>query len=70
MTKESSTPSAEVKRFPIPICEQCLKLEGKMCHNPSCVFIRRTMPEVREYLDVLYPWVVRPLESRFMHSQP
>jgi len=41
-----------------PICDDCYELKGEMCHRPECVFCRRTMQEVGEYLDVL---LIRPL---------
>ena len=42
----------------IRICRQCYELEGEMCHNPSCVFCRRSISEVGNILDAL---VIRPL---------
>lgn len=42
----------------IRICRQCYELEGDMCHNPSCVFCRRSMSEVGDMLDVL---MIRPV---------
>ena len=42
----------------VKICRQCYDLEGTMCHNSECVFCRRTMAEVAEYLDVL---LIRPV---------
>ena len=42
----------------INICDDCYNLKGKMCHEPCCVFCRRTMEEVGEYLDVL---LIRPI---------
>jgi hypothetical protein len=47
-----------VRRFSILICEQCLNLEGEMCHNAYCTFCRRMMAEVGEYLDILH---IRPV---------
>jgi len=48
----------KVRRYEIRICDQCIRLEGEQCHNPACVFCRRTMEEVGEYLDVL---LIRPV---------
>lgn len=42
----------------IEICDPCMQLEPSMCHNPECVFCRRTMKEVGEFLDALH---IRPL---------
>lgn len=42
-----------IRDFTIRICDACYALEGEMCHNPECIFCRRTMKEVGEYLDVL-----------------
>lgn len=42
-----------LKKYTINICSDCLNLEGEMCHDPECVFIRETMEEVKHYLDVL-----------------
>ena len=42
----------------IRICRQCYELEGKMCHNPACVFCRRSMDEVGTILDLL---MIRPV---------
>ena len=42
----------------IDICDDCYNLKGETCHNPYCVFYRRTMKEVGEYLDVL---LIRPV---------
>lgn len=41
------------REYKITICNDCINLKGKMCNNPCCVFIRRTMDEVKEYLDML-----------------
>ncbi len=46
------------KTYHIKICDECIKLEGRMCHNPFCVFCRRTMEEVGVCLDVL---LIRPI---------
>lgn len=48
----------DIREFSVHICEQCLRLEGEMCHNPDCRFCRRTMKEVGEYLDAL---LIRPV---------
>lgn len=42
----------------ITICEDCYNLKGQMCHNPQCIFCRRTMKEVAEVLDIL---LIRPV---------
>jgi hypothetical protein len=44
--------------YTVRICDQCMRLEGEMCHRPECVFCRRTMREVGEYLDAL---LIRPV---------
>jgi len=44
--------------YQIRICDDCIRLKGQMCHVPECVFCRRTMEEVGEYLDVL---LIRPI---------
>lgn len=41
-----------IKRYEIDVCDQCLKLEGEMCHNPGCICIRRSMTEVERILSV------------------
>lgn len=43
----------DITEVGIRICEDCLRLKGEMCHNAECVFCRRTMAEVGEYLDAL-----------------
>ena len=48
----------EVRQYKINICDACYLLDGEMCHTPQCVFCRRTMKEVAEYLDLLY---IRPV---------
>lgn len=47
-----------IRKYEINICDECYLLEGEMCHTPECVFCRRTMEEVGEYLDVL---CIRPV---------
>ena len=54
-SNEADPPSREYR---VRICDQCYWLQGEMCHNPSCVFCRRTMKEVADYLDAL---LIRPL---------
>ena len=44
--------------FSIRICDDCFHLRGEMCHEPDCIFCRRTMAEVGEYLDAL---LIRPV---------
>jgi hypothetical protein len=43
----------EVRDYTIRICDACMRLDGAMCHNPSCVFCRLTMSEVRAALKML-----------------
>ena len=47
-----------VKSFIVRICDDCFNLRGEMCHEPACVFCRRTMAEVGAYLDAL---LIRPV---------
>ena len=47
-----------LRNYTIRICDECIKLDGSMCHNPGCVFCRRTMVEVGLFLDVL---LIRPV---------
>ena len=47
-----------MKKYQITICDACYRLEAGMCHEPGCVFIRRTRGEVSEYLDML---MLRPI---------
>jgi hypothetical protein len=49
---------SHTRSYRIRICDECIALEGEMCHNSECVFCRRTMDEVGEYLDVL---LIRPV---------
>lgn len=49
---------ANKRKYSILICDQCIKLEGECCNNPYCVFCRRSMKEVGEYLNVL---LIRPV---------
>lgn len=51
-------PSVAIKKYSIQICDQCFNLVGEMCHNPRCVFCRKTMKEVGELLDIL---MIRPI---------
>ena len=48
----------QIKPYTVFICDDCIALKGEMCHQPACVFCRRTMEEVGEYLDVL---LIRPI---------
>lgn len=41
------------KTYRIKVCVDCLNLKGEQCCDPGCVFIRYTMREVREFLDML-----------------
>ena len=54
---ETSTEN-DLRKFEVTICSDCYELKGEMCHNPECVFCRRTMKEVSEYLDIL---LIRPI---------
>jgi len=47
-----------IRPIVIRICDDCLDLKGDMCHNPECVFCRKTMAEVGELLDIL---MIRPI---------
>ena len=47
-----------VRSYQIRICDECINLEGEMCHNSACVFCRRTMAEVGDALDML---LIRPV---------
>jgi len=40
------------------MCDDCYHLVGEMCHEPECIFCRKTMKEVSKILDVLY---IRPI---------
>jgi hypothetical protein len=44
--------------YTIRVCDECIRLEGQMCHEPECVFCRRTMAEVGDALDML---LIRPV---------
>lgn len=46
------------RAFTIRICNDCYALTGEMCHEPDCVFCRRTMAEVGGALDML---LIRPV---------
>lgn len=60
---------AKIQRHTIDICEDCINLKGDMCHTPECVFIRQTMPEVKEYLNML---LIAPIVDgeRLMTADP
>lgn len=65
----ASTNEPPTREYRVRICDQCYRLEGEMCHNPSCVFCRRTMQEVGEFLDAL---LIRPVvdgERLDLHPQ-
>jgi hypothetical protein len=53
-----STPN--VRAYTVRICDDCYALKGEECNNPDCVFIRRTMQEVEDFLDLL---LIRPKVS-------
>jgi hypothetical protein len=55
MTNE---PVEATRSIAIRICNACYELKGEMCHEPECVFCRRTMAEVGEVLDLL---LIRPV---------
>jgi NTP pyrophosphatase (non-canonical NTP hydrolase) len=44
---------ANVHALTVLVCQDCIDLKGEMCNNAECVFCRRTMKEVRHYLDVM-----------------
>jgi len=46
------------RNYKIRICDPCYQLAGDVCNTPDCVFCRRTMAEVAQYLDVL---LIRPV---------
>ena len=48
----------DFKTYKINICNDCYNLAGQMCHNYHCIFIRKTMKEVKHYLDVM---IIRPI---------
>ena len=48
----------KIKPFAIRICGQCYELEPGQCHNPDCVFCRKTKEEVSKILDTL---LIRPI---------
>src|ERR1700690_3546222 len=48
----------KVRSYHISICDDCLNLIGEQCHTPECVFIRQTMAEVSNHLDML---LIRPI---------
>lgn len=61
-------PPQTTREFTIRICNDCYTLKGEMCHQPDCVFCRRTMAEVGEMLDAL---LIRPVvdgERLDLHS--
>jgi hypothetical protein len=43
----------EIRRYEVDICADCIALKGEMCDEPGCIFIRCTMAEVRDYLDMM-----------------
>lgn len=51
-------PYSSIRAFTIHICNDCLDLKGECCNTPECAFCRRSMEEVKEYLNVL---AIRPL---------
>lgn len=55
---QQAQPPIDSNVFGIRICDDCIDLKGEMCHTPYCVFCRRTMREVGEYLDLL---LIRPI---------
>lgn len=55
---EKENASVRVRSYHIAICDDCLNLVGEQCHNPECVFIRQTMAEVSEHLNML---MIRPI---------
>lgn len=55
---QSASDEAGSREFKVRICDQCYRLEGQMCHNPECVFCRRTIGEVGDALEML---LIRPV---------
>ena len=50
---------SEVREYAVSICDQCIRVEGEMCHNPECAFCRKTMAEVKNLLaDIQIRFVV------------
>ena len=41
----------------IQFCNDCYELKGEMCHEPDCIFCRKTIKEIRYILDAL---LIRP----------
>lgn len=52
-TEQDETLEPKVHALTVLICQDCVDLKGETCNNPQCVFCRRTMVEVRHYLDVM-----------------
>mgnify|MGYP000178576838 CR=1 FL=1 len=49
----------KVREYAVSICDQCIRVEGEMCHNPECAFCRKTMAEVEKLLtDIQIRFVV------------
>lgn len=48
-----STTEQVIRSYRINICDDCIALKGRQCHNPGCVFIRCTMDEVEALCDQL-----------------
>jgi hypothetical protein len=46
------------REYTIRICDACIQLKGRMCHEPGCVFCRRTMAEVGRALNTI---LIRPV---------
>jgi hypothetical protein len=58
LTSGSPDPVPSSREYVVRICDDCYALKGEMCHVPECVFCRRTMQEVRDYLDAM---LIRPI---------
>lgn len=43
--------------YVVSICNDCYEFKGEMCHQPGCIFIRQTMDEVKEHLNMM---LIRP----------
>lgn len=49
---ESIPEESQLKSYEIDICNQCIALEGEMCHSPGCVFCHQTVSEIKRILDI------------------
>lgn len=58
MESETTGISSNSREYVVRICDDCYALKGEMCHVPECAFCRRTMAEVRAFLDAM---LIRPI---------